>query len=168
MAIHDLIPWRNRDSFPVWRRGGSGNDPLRELRQRVNGLIDDFFGPWSEFRQGWWTDRDAFIPRIDVRESDKEYRVTAELPGIDEKDVDVSISGNSLVIKGEKKEEHEREEDGYYGSERSFGSFERVINVPDVDPDSGKAEFKKGVLRITLKKKPEAQSKRKRITLSAN
>jgi HSP20 family protein len=167
MAIQDLIPWKKNGSS-LLGRGGSGSDPLRELQQRVNRLFDDFFSPWFESRQDWWTDRDIFIPKLDVRETDKEYRVTAELPDIDEKDLDISMSGDSLTIKGEKKEEHESEGHGYYLNERSFGTFQRVINVPDADPNSGKAEFKKGVLKITLKKKPEAQSKRKRITVSAS
>ena len=167
MAIHDLVPWKKNRGSEV-SQSMLNSEPLRQLQQRMNSLFEDFFSPWFNPAQEWLTHRGTFVPKIDLRESDKEYRVTAELPGMDEKDVGVSLSGENLIIEGEKKEEHESEHDGYYRAERSYGAFRREISLPDVDLESVKAEFKKGVLRITLKKTPDAQSKVKRIPISTS
>jgi HSP20 family protein len=133
----------------------------------MNRLFNDFFAPWAE-DGNWSSGRSAsFMPDIDIRETDKEYRVTIELPGVDEKDIDLSLSGNTLIVKGEKKEEHEDQDGDYYRAERSFGAFQRAIALPssEVDVNAIKAKFKKGLLRVTLPKKPEAQSKTKKSPL---
>jgi HSP20 family protein len=100
---------------------------------------------------------------VDVSETGKEVRITAELPGLDEKDVEVTVTNNMLTIKGEKEEE----EGDYYHSERSYGYFDRTIALPQgIDADNAKAKFKKGVLKVTIPKKPEAQSSRRKIELT--
>ena len=106
----------------------------------------------------------GFAPQVDVTETDKEIKVCAEIPGVDAKDVDVTVEDDMLTIKGEKKYEREENEKGQYRMERSYGSFKRSIPLPvEVDDAKAKAEFKNGVLRLTLPKRPGAKSRRKRI-----
>lgn len=101
-----------------------------------------------------------------MTETGKEIRVTAELPGLDEKDVEVTVLNNMLTIKGEKSREKVEEEHDSYYAECSYGRFQRNIALPDgIDADKVKAKFTKGVLKITIPKKPEAQSNRRKIEL---
>ena len=107
-------------------------------------------------------------PAIDFTEDEKAYRVTAELPGMSEKDIDVQLSGDLLVIKGEKRQEKEEKAENYYLSERRFGSFQRSFTLPDgVNRDKIEAGFEKGVLTITLPKTPEAVKEQKKIEVKA-
>ena len=108
------------------------------------------------------------VPAVDVTEDEKAYKITAELPGMAEKDVDVSLSGDLLVIKGEKHREREQKEKNRYLSERSYGAFQRSFTIPDgVDRDKVEAEFAKGVLTLTLPKSAEAQKQQKKIEIKA-
>jgi len=139
-------------------------DPFSYLRNQINRVFDDFWGqPWLAPREtfaGFW-------PQVDVTETDKEIKVSAEIPGVESKDIDVSVEDGMLTIKGEKKYEREEKEKGQYRMERSYGSFERAIELPaEVDESKAKAEFKKGVLRLTLPKRPGAPSRRKKIPVS--
>ncbi len=103
-------------------------------------------------------------PAVDFTDTEKAYEITAELPGIDEKNVDVKVANGVLTIKGEKQEDKEEKKKDYYLRERNFGSFERSFQVPDgVDTDKIDASFKKGVLTVTLPKKPEALKGAKKI-----
>ena len=105
-----------------------------------------------------------FAPEIDISETDKEICVSAELPGIEQKDLEVTMTHGSLSIRGEKRKEETEEKKNYYRAERSYGSFERAIPLPSaVDSGKAKAEFKRGVLTIRLPKSPEAQAQPKRI-----
>lgn len=107
-------------------------------------------------------------PAVDVSESDKAYEITAELPGLDEKNVEVSVANGGLTIKGEKKEEKEQNQKDYYVSERSYGSFERYFGLPEgVDADKIEASFKNGVLKVMLPKTAEAQKPAKKIEVKA-
>jgi len=107
-------------------------------------------------------------PAVDMTESDKAYEVTAELPGMDEKDIEVKVVDGNLMIKGEKQQEKEEKQKDYYLHERRFGSFERRFQVPEgVDADKIEASFKKGVLTVTLPKKLEAQKPAKKIEVKA-
>jgi len=107
-------------------------------------------------------------PAIDIAESEKTYEITAELPGMDEKNIEVKVTNGNLTIKGEKQEEKEEKKKDYYLHERHFGSFERSFDVPEgVDADKIEANFKKGVLTVTLPKKPEAQKPAKKIEVKA-
>lgn len=97
------------------------------------------------------------IPAVDIAEKDKSFEITAELPGMDEKNIEIKLANGNLVIKGEKKEETEEQKKGYYLAERHYGSFERIFSLPKgVDPEQIAAHFSKGVLTISLPKKPEA------------
>ena len=103
-----------------------------------------------------------------MSEDDKAYKITAELPGVEPKDVEVSLSGDMLVFKGEKQQEKEEKAKNYYLSERSYGSFQRAFQLPDgVDRDKVSADFSKGVLTITLPKTAEAQKQSKKIEVKA-
>jgi HSP20 family protein len=97
------------------------------------------------------------VPELDVRENTNSIVIEAELPGVDEKDVSVTVANGLLTIKGEKKDQHEEKDETHYFSERSFGAFQRSLRLPDtIDETKVSADFDKGVLRITAAKKPEA------------
>jgi len=150
--------------------------PFESLRREIDRMFDDFHGRiWrSPFRGSFF---EPFrrgevaltaLPAVDVIETDKAYEITAELPGIDEKNVEVKVANGILTIKGEKQDEKEEKDKGYYKRERSFGSFERGFEVPDsVDTDKIEATFKKGVLTLTLPKSAEAQKGEKKIAVKA-
>jgi len=152
--------------------------PFETLRREVEQLFDDFGQNFLRFptrrslfgfeplwrRQAVW----EAAPAVDVAESDKAYEITAELPGMDEKNVEVKVANGNLTIKGEKQEEKEEKKKDYYLHERHFGSFERSFEIPEgVDADKIEANFKKGVLTVTLPKKPEAQKPAKKIEVKA-
>jgi HSP20 family protein len=128
-------------------------------------MMEDFWmAPFEEFgRLG-----DTFSPRVDVKEEDNSVVVLAELPGIDQKDLDVTVTKDAVRISGEKKHEEKQEEKGYYRHETSYGSFERIIELPtEVNEDKAEAEFKQGVLTIKLPKSEEAQAKQKKIEIKS-
>lgn len=103
-------------------------------------------------------------PAVEVSETDKAFTITAELPGMDEKDIDVSVTGDLFTLKGEKKQEKEEKSKNYYLSERSYGQFQRSFTLPaGIDRDKISAEFGKGVLTVTLPKSAEAQQQQKKI-----
>jgi HSP20 family protein len=139
---------------------------LLTFQQEMNRLFDGFFGrsalePFGGLGEGWG----LFSPRVDVAETDKEVVVSAELPGLDDEDIDVSLSRGMLTISGEKKQEKEKKGRNYYRVERSYGSFRRSVRLPaEVDTGKVDAVFRKGVLTITLPKTAEAKA-RKRIAI---
>jgi HSP20 family protein len=141
------------------------SDPFSYLRSQINRLFDDFWSePWlaprREIAGGFW-------PQVDVTETDDEIKVSAEIPGVEPKDIEVSVENGTLTIRGEKKYEREEKEKGQYRMERSYGAFERAIELPvEVDESKAKAEFKKGVLRLTLPKRPGAEPRRKKIPVT--
>jgi len=107
-------------------------------------------------------------PAIDISEDEKTYKISAELPGIDAKDIDVSVTGDMLVIKGEKRQEKEEKDKNYHFSERAYGSFQRAFELPrSVDRNQVSADFAKGVLTITLTKTAEAQKPVKKIEVKS-
>lgn len=167
MAIRDLIPWGRQESrVPVRTDDGSNQQhPLVSLHRDVNRLFDDVFrGFGAPALSGWG--RSLEWPTIELSETDKEIRVTAELPGMDEKDVDISVDDNVLSIRGEKRSETEDKERGY--SERSYGRFERHIGLPrGVEQDRASATFRKGILTIVLPKSAEAIESRRSIPINA-
>jgi HSP20 family protein len=162
------------------RRGGILENPwdsLVSLRDEIDRMFDEIWsgGMLSPFRRrrhgltepfrGTPLAWGAGMPVVDVIDKETEVQVRAELPGMDEKDIDVRLSDDTLTIRGEKKEEREeREEGNYYVSERRYGSFQRSFRIPEgIDRDKVDASFQKGVLTITLPKTPEAQQKAKKI-----
>lgn len=138
-------------------------NPLRALRHRMDQLFDDFAGgtAWP-FADG----RDAVMPRVDVSETDKEITVEAELPGVEENELDLSLADDVLTIKGEKKQEREEKKESYQLTERSYGRFHRSMRLPfEPDPKKVKATFKAGVLTVTVPKPPEVKAKAKKIAI---
>jgi len=153
--------------------------PFESLRQEIDRLFDDFgMSFWRPFpfrRSLWATEpllrrevRWPTMPAVDVVEGEKAYEITAELPGMDEKNIEVKMADGRLTIKGEKQEEKEEKKKDYYLQERHFGSFERSFDIPEsIDPNKIEANFKKGVLTVTLPKKAEAQKPAKKIEVKA-
>lgn len=164
---------------PASRGAAALWQPFDTLRHEVDRIFEDFtrgFGrvplgrrmfdlePLTRFEGSG----SFAAPAIDLVEKESEYVISAELPGLDEKDVDVSVSDDLLTIKGEKKEEKEEKAKNYYLSERRYGSFQRTVQLPlGVDADKIGASFQKGVLTVTLPKTPEAQKKEKKISIKA-
>jgi len=164
MAIRDLLPstWR-RDFTPMRREE---EYPFFSLQREMNRIFDDFFNgfnisPLATERLG------SFSPSVDVKEDEKELMIRAELPGLEEKDVEVTLSDGYLTIKGEKKEEKEDKGKHYYRMERSYGAFNRAVSLPDgLDTDKAQASFKNGVLNISLPKTEQAKRNVKKISIN--
>jgi len=165
MAIKDLIPWNNGGREVGIHRGADVN-PFFILHREMNRMFDDAFrgfdlAPFGSTRAlggvGW--------PQIDIDETDKEVRITAELPGLDERDVGLEIANGVLSISGEKKSESEDKNRRF--SERYYGRFERRIPLQDVDEDKISATFKNGILTIAVPKSAEAKNVR-RISINRN
>jgi len=152
-----LIPWRGKSKEPV----RAETPPLAALRSEIDRLFDSFvrdpFGAldWAFPHGRGWT------PAVDVAENDAEFTVRAEIPGIDPNELEVNITGNQLVLAGEKKESSEKKGKDYYQSESRYGSFRRAIPLPQsVDPEKVEAEYAQGVLTIHLKKIQESPPKK--------
>jgi len=167
MAIGDLVPWKRRKHDIDIRRDDV--DPINALSRQMSRLFDDFWHPLDRtFGSGFLRTEEGFRPRLDIAENDSHVNITAELPGMDEKDIELTLTKDSLTIKGEKKEESEDKGKDYYRMERSYGSFQRTIPLPsEIDQDKAEAEFKKGVLQIRLPKTEDARKVRKRIEVKS-
>ena len=162
-------------ALPPLRRGGRERrelapgreiwEPFGSLRRDIERLFDDFSRDF-----GWGSPAAAgagMAPRIDVSETDAELRIEAELAGVDEKDVEVTLSEGRLAIRGEKKQEKDGTRKDYHLVERSYGSFARSIALPfQVDPEQVKASFAKGVLTVSVPKPAEVKANEKKIPLS--
>jgi HSP20 family protein len=161
MVLTDLMPWA-RNRAPATPRVSDDNDPFAALQRNMNRIFDDFssnFGLPAAARGAW----PAAWPRVEIRESGNDVKVTADLPGLEEKDIEVSLHDGLLTLKGEKKSESE----GALYSERWHGQFQRSVQLgPEIDPDNVNAAFRNGVLTVTVAKKPEAQTQVKRIPIN--
>lgn len=135
-----------------WRPGGE----LSRLRREMDTIFNRFFGePMFSERGAAW------MPSIDVSETENEIQIKAELPGLDAKDISVNVSGDRLSISGEKKQEEEKREENYFTRERYFGSFQRTMQLPaEVQSDKAEAEFKNGVLNVKIPKSAEKRAKK--------
>jgi len=154
-----------RSLLPAARRGemSFSFDPFADLQREMNRLFEETNRGVAPSGNGGA----SLTPSVDVKETDTAYEVNAELPGVDEKDVQVTFENGALSIRGEKKAEKEEKKEGYYLSERSYGSFSRLITFDDVDGDKIDARFAKGVLTITLPKLPPEKSKARKIEVKA-
>ncbi|GAB3375270.1 Hsp20/alpha crystallin family protein [Azotobacter armeniacus] len=153
--------------------------PLDRLRRQVDHLFSDFsrkalHPPFSRnlFDSApQWT-RELFnqgMPAVDINDKGTAYEISAELPGMDEEDIEIKLSSGCLTIKGEKKEEHEDKKKDSYIAERYYGAFQRSFALPaEVDAERIEANFNKGVLTLSLPKKPEALAEEKTIQIKAN
>ncbi|MEI6644737.1 MAG: Hsp20/alpha crystallin family protein [bacterium] len=172
--MKDIIPWRKKDSS-VERLGGK-EDQVATLQRRMNSLFDDFFAdfggllgesPFHIMRAAEtpWFDS----PNFEVSETEEEFRIKAELPGLDEKDIEVNVERDSVTIRGEKRREQEEKKRNYHFSEVSYGQFSRSFALPNgVDREKAQAQFKKGVLTLTLPKTEQAKTERKRIEIATD
>jgi HSP20 family protein len=164
MTIRDLIPWDRGRDMSVQR--AEETNPFLTLHREMNRLFDDVFRGFdlAPFGSNRMFDRAFGAPNIEISETNNEVKVAAELPGLDEKDVQVELANGVLVIRGEKRTETE-DKDRLF-SERSYGRFERRIPVDDVEEDKVSAAFKNGVLTVTLPKSAAAQQSVKHIAIN--
>src|ERR1700704_3652301 len=162
MAITDLIPWNRNPNIPGPRQ--TDEHPVHALHREMNRMFDNFLlgFEWPMSTPPGWSV--GGWPRVEISETENEVKLVAELPGMEEKDIELTLNEGMLTLRGEKK----TETDGAVYSERWHGQFERTVQLgPDVDPDKIKAEFKNGVLTVAVGKRPEAQRQVKRIAIHA-
>ncbi|MBU45291.1 MAG: molecular chaperone [Spirochaetaceae bacterium] len=156
MGQKDLVT-RKGDTTPKrW------DDSFLGFHREMNNLFSEFFRDFYDMEPS------ALQVAVDVQETDKEVQVTVELPGIEEKDLELSLHKDSLTIKGEKKQESQSSEGNFHRVERSYGSFQRTVALPcEVEDEKAEATYKKGVLHIKLPKKKGAAQERKKIAIQS-
>lgn len=133
------------------------------LHSQINRIFDDFF----HYPLASYNSERGISPRMNFAETEKDYEITVELPGMAEKDIEITYHDGTLAIKGEKKEEHEEKDKGYFLKERSYGAFQRSISLPGkINVEGIKAEFKKGVLGISVPKASEEEAQIKKISIT--
>jgi HSP20 family protein len=168
MNVGQLIPWnRNQRTSTAMANRDSSRDPFFALQREMNRLFDDVWQqfdlplpPMGEGIAGGW-------PRVELSEGNKEFTLVAELPGMTEEDVEVMFVNNSVVLRGERREERKQDEAHPRLSERYYGHFERQIPLDaEIEPDKARAEFRNGVLTVSLPKSPQAQTEMVRIPVS--
>lgn len=150
-------------------------DPTLPIHRDIDRLFDHFwrgFNPLTMGGSGFFPslgETGILKPKVDLSATEQEYLLTVEIPGVSETDVAVDVSGNTMTIKGEKKQEKEEKDKNYYRIERSYGSFQRVLSLPeDVNQESIKASFKNGVLSITMPRKALPKGEVKQIQITAD
>ncbi len=162
MQIKDLIPWARKDHAP--EPGKGEENPIAALQRDMNKVFDNFLHRFGSLDWPWGSGE----AKSDVVETDNAIEVSIELPGMEMKDIDITVSDDLLTVKGEKKIERQEEKKGYYISERSYGAIYRTIPLPPgVDGEKAEATFKNGVLTIRLPQTPEAQAKVKHIEVKS-
>ncbi len=160
------------------KKSAPATDGWRSFRTEMDRLFDRFVGNWhgpawgrvfdSEPGNRYESSLSITAPAVDITENDVTYKLTAELPGMSEKEVEVAVSGETLTLKGEKRQEKEEKDKNIYLSERSYGAFQRSFQLPEgVDRDKIAAEFSKGVLVVTMPKTPQAKETQKKIEVKA-
>jgi HSP20 family protein len=163
MNISDLVPWKSRS--PARRRDG---DSITDVRREMDRLFDEFFRDFemTPFQRDSGL---SFSPSLNVAETDEHIEAEIELPGLSEEDIDVTLTGDGLTITGEKKEEGDEQGRNFFRRERRYGYFRRTIPLPPnvVDQENVEATFDKGVLKITMPKREEAQEAAKRIPVKS-
>ncbi len=145
-----LIPWRGRNE-------------VQRFRREIDRLFDDFFtgSPFRSFEKGDW------MPAVDMSEDEKKIVVHAEIPGMDAKDIDISLNGKVLTMNGERQQEQEEKEKNYHRIERKYGLFSRSVELPaDVDGNKAKATYKEGVITLNFHETEEQSVKRIEVKTS--
>lgn len=160
MKIKNLLP-------DVVQRKKDNDHPFYSLQREMNSLFDNFFHGVDVAPRGFAASgKGMFTPSIDVKENEKEFIIKAELPGVEEKDIDVTVTNDSVTIKGEKKEEKEDKDKNYYYMERSYGSFSRVIPLKaEIESNKAEARFKNGILDIKIPKNQSAKAKGTKVPI---
>jgi HSP20 family protein len=159
-----LMPWKKKENAVV--RGGEGPSSLGLFRTEMNRLMDRFFAdPWSMFDDDAFPSFSGWSPSFDVVDGEKDVTVRAEIPGVDPKDVEVTVSGTLLTISGEKKDAREEKGKQVWRSECSYGSFRRSIALPEgVDAEKVSAEHANGILTVKVAKSKAAEAKRIQVS----
>jgi len=172
MTLREIVPWRwggLRRWEPTEVPFGGFRRQMESLHKEMDRLFDELTS--EPARRAFFPqalERDLVIPQIDEVEDDKAFHVSIELPGMDEEDIDITLAGRVLTIRGEKKEDEKEEGKEFYRRERTYGAFRRTLELPgEVDETKIEASFKKGVLTIELPKTAEAQEKIKHIAVKA-
>jgi HSP20 family protein len=159
MKIKSMLP-------ALWGENTGSKEPFRALQTEIDRLFNDFTSDFPPIAN--WNGNGRLMPRLDVAETETALEVLAELPGVDEKDIDVTISDDILKIKAEKKSDNEEKTKDYHIVERSYGTFERSMRLPfKVDTNKVEAKFEKGVLKLTVQKPAEAKAKVQKIEVKA-
>ncbi len=185
LDLKKLAPWnwfkkeQEAATLPIERVRTDANvpavvtDPLWQLHRELDRLIEASFRGWTQSLLQWPTVASEGVailrPSLDIEETDKEYIIRVEVPGVEEKDLQLTLEDDVLWIRGEKRQEQTREEANYHVIERRYGSFERALNLPaDADPEAITATFKNGVLRITIaKRSPQQTAEPRRIPVQS-
>lgn len=183
MKLDRLAPWNwfkkeeelEGRSVPVKRRDRAEgmSHPVVRLQSEIDRLFDDFFRGFPDparmldrFLPG--VSAEFFRPTMDIAATDTEYTLTVELPGVDEKDVSIELDGDTLKIRGEKKQEKEEKEKDYHRIERSYGAFQRILSLPeDARSDGISAKFAKGVLSVTIPRAKGEKTEPRRIPIAS-
>jgi HSP20 family protein len=183
MRMDKLAPWNwfNREEgqesarFPVRRKESPGyvGHPLMQIHNEIDRMFDEFFSGFRDRESGDMWDSlmpsGLIKPNLDISESDTEYSIAVELPGVDEKNVELELVDNSLRIKGEKKRETEKKDKNYHCVERSYGTFQRVLALPeDADREGIQADYKNGIMTISIPRKPELKPETRKIDIKTN
>lgn len=149
----------------VPQRSGDIFGAMRDEMDRVFERFEHGWPRWPSLLNRGFT-HDVMVPELDVHENGKQLTIEVDLPGVDEKDVTVTLANGMLTIKGEKKSAREEKKENYYMAERSYGSFERALRLPDtIDEGKVEARFDKGVLKVVAQKRPEAVKAEKKIEI---
>jgi len=168
MDLKALVPWRNdtKSQTPAMREDYL--DPFVAFRREVDRMFDGFFDGFGRSGRSSLTGWSAPTPSIDLAENDSEIAITAELPGLDEKDFELTVTGDLLTLKGEKKLEHEHRNGDSYYTERRYGSFSRSVRLPfEVKDAAVEAKYDKGVLTVRVPKPAELQRPARRIEVKS-
>lgn len=166
-----LMPWRREQRQPAVAQ--TGDRGILDLHREMNNLFADFFAGFGEdalWPRGLLAGRSAFpsMPKVDVAETADDIVVRADLPGMEEKDIKVTLDGDLLTIRGARSEEKEDKKRDYHLMERSYGEVQRVIQLPGgVDREKVKAAFKNGVLSVTMPKLPSLKAQSRHIEITA-
>ena len=159
--IHEILPVRRAGDSLIKR----GADQLVSLQKEINHLFEEMMNDAS--LPSLWNHMRSTVmasPAIDIVENDKDFRITAEIPGLKAKDIDVSVDRGCITLKGEKKQESQEEKEGYFRHERFYGAFERTIALPETgNLDKAEASVNNGLLTITVPKKAGTQGKQRRL-----
>lgn len=185
MNINKIAPWNwfkkeeagTRAMVPVNRNGDTqmSTFPIAEMHRAMDRMFDDFFRDFGLAMPRWPRNLTAdsettwLKPNLDISATDNEYSIAVELPGVSEKDVQVDVSGDTLSIRGEKRQESEHKGRDYHTVERSYGSFQRTLALPDdADRDGIDAKFKRGLLTVTIPRNASVQTATKQIDVKTN
>jgi HSP20 family protein len=151
--MFDILPWQRKKETDA-----------NILQKKIDNMYDQFFGP-DFLPSTYLFGGRNWDPKLDISEGKKDITIKVEIPGIEAKDFDISIDGRLLTIRGEKKQEQKEKDETYYRVERSYGFFKRIIDLPaEVDPNKVDASYKRGVLKMKLRKLKESKTKKIKVT----